>query len=109
MKKFIAAVVLTSGLCFAPAANAAEPVRNRAADAQDVASMLGLEQDAYRVLSANEADQIRATGGCCSGSLLNINAAVKANVDVKAAVNAIVKVVSSVKVNANVGVGVKIK
>jgi opacity protein-like surface antigen len=93
--------------CFALAAPAVsyadQPVRDRATEAQNVASFFGLESQSFRVLTASEADALRGTGGH-GGSLLG-SLGIKAKVNVKANV----KVASVISVKANVSVGAKVR
>ena len=74
---------------------ASEPARDRAKEAQDVTALLGLSDTTYRVVSAEEANQVRGTGGLLHG-LLNIKVNVYANVKLldlgKVKVNAYVRV-----------------
>jgi hypothetical protein len=101
MKKWIALAVVCGAMVVPSISFAAEPARDRAAEASDVAAALGLGGPEVRVLSESEAEAIRGTGGCfnsCSLLNLNLNAKVKANVNV----------LGAVKVKANVKAGIRL-
>lgn len=97
-------------LALPTAAKADTTVRDRAAEAQDVASFLNLESSSYRVVTATEANQLRGTGGHHGGGSLLAAIGVKANVNVNAKVNvaSIVNVKANVNVKVKVGAGVRI-
>lgn len=77
---------------------AVSSARDRSAEASAVADSLGLESGSYRVLSSNEANQVRGTGGCL----------LLPHINVAAAVNAKVNVLNAVFVKANVNANVRI-
>lgn len=89
MKCLMICLVAVGSMTALPAVSSA---RDRSAEASAVADSLGLESGSFRVLSTNEANQVRGTGGCL----------LLPHINVVAAVNAKVNVLNTVKVKANV-------
>ena len=96
MKKLLVALMLVAGLSLASSARADEV---RADDATDVAAFLGLDTQDYRVVSTEEAAELRGTGGLLGGGGLLGIVSLNANVKAKAHVNVLSVVKTSVHAN----------
>ncbi|TWT37829.1 hypothetical protein KOR34_27930 [Posidoniimonas corsicana] len=102
MQKYLFSALTVAALTVLPtAANADGISAERQADAQAVADVLGLGSGDFQVLTADEAQQVRGTGGLLSLHRLHV----RANARVKARVN----VLNVVKVKARVGARVRVR